>query len=98
MLFLNLTLVGISAEWRNSSVFAIMGKVIRLAGFVSLAAGCLMILATAVGVVMVDGFGSLVETLSLHTIWNFVALVPGIAMISLGWLIATHQGQDASRQ
>ena len=39
-----------------------MGKVIRKAGFVSLAAGCLMILATAVGVVMVDGFGRLVET------------------------------------
>ena len=68
-----------------------MGKVIRKAGFVSLAAGCLMILATAAGVVMVDGFGKLVETLSHHTIWNFVALVPGIAMISLGWLIATHQ-------
>ena len=75
-----------------------MGKVIRKAGFVSLAAGCLMILATAAGVVMVDGFGGLVETLRLHTIWSFVALVPGIAMISLGWLIATHRGRDASRQ
>jgi hypothetical protein len=75
-----------------------MGKIIRNAGFVSLTAGCLMILATAVGVVMVDGFGGLAETLRLHTIWSFVALAPGIAMISLGWLIVTHRGQDASRQ
>jgi hypothetical protein len=70
---------------------AFMDKIIRNAGFVSLAAGCLMILATAAGVVMVDGVGGLVETLRLHTIWSFVALVPGIATISLGWLITTHQ-------
>ena len=68
-----------------------MGKIITKAGFVSLAAGCLMILATAAGVVMVDGVGRLAEPLGLHTIGSFVALAPGIAMISLGWLIIWHQ-------
>jgi hypothetical protein len=68
-----------------------MDKSIRNAGYVLLAAGCIIILATAAGVVMLDGYGKLGEiTLSQHTIWNYVAVAPGIAAISLGWLVARH--------
>jgi len=69
----------------------IMVKIVRNAGYVLLAAGCIIILATTAGVVMLDGIGKLEEiTLSPHAVWNYVAVAPGIAAISLSWLIARH--------
>ena len=69
-----------------------MSKTIKNAGYVMFAAGVLMILATAVGFAMTVEFGEFRETVLEAR--SYVAVVPGIATISLGRLIARY---DASR-
>jgi cytochrome bd-type quinol oxidase subunit 1 len=63
-----------------------MGKDIRNAGYVLLAAGGAMILASFAGFVMMESFDKL--QVILRDARSYAAVAPGIIMISLGWLIA----------
>jgi hypothetical protein len=53
-----------------------------------LAAGGVMILASFAGFVMMESFDKLQVT--LRDAQSYVAVAPGIVMISLGWLIARY--------
>jgi hypothetical protein len=68
-----------------------MGKTIRNSGFVALGAGLIIILASYAGYLVLEGFDRLEATLKLYDVRTYIALVPGIVMTSLGWLIVRYQ-------
>jgi len=65
-----------------------MGKFIKIAGYVFLAAGGLLILTGYVGIYMKEGFSGLQEVLSPFNVQNLIAvaitLAPGGALVWLG--------------
>ena len=64
-----------------------MSRVIRNTGYVLLAAGGLMILASFAGFVMMESF----DKLQVRDVWSYVAVAPGIAAILLGWFITMYE-------
>ena len=77
-----------------------MGKTIRNSGYVALGAGFILILASYAGYVVLasyagyvvlEGFDRLEATLKLYDFRTYIALVPGIVMTSLGWVIVRYQ-------
>ena len=68
-----------------------MGKTIRNSGYVALAAGVIIILGSYAGYVVLEGSDRLEATLKLYDFRTYIALVPGIVMTSLGWVIVRYQ-------
>jgi hypothetical protein len=68
-----------------------MGKTIRNSGFVALGAGVIIILGSYAGYVILEGFDRFEAHLKLYDLRTYIALVPGIVMISLGWVIVRYQ-------
>lgn len=73
-----------------------MGKFIKIAGYVLLGVGGLMILIGYVGIYMTEGFSGLQEVLSPFNVWNLIAvaitLAPGGALLWLGNYLVERRG------
>jgi hypothetical protein len=68
-----------------------MGKTLRNSGYVALGAGVIIILASYAGYVMLEGVDRFEAHLKLSDFRTYIALVPGIVMTSLGWVIVRYQ-------
>ena len=53
--------------------------------------GLIIILASYAGYVVLEGFDRLEANLKLYDFRTYIALVPGIVMTSLGWVIVRYQ-------
>jgi cytochrome bd-type quinol oxidase subunit 1 len=64
-----------------------MSRVIRNTGYVMLAAGGLLILASFAGFTMMESF----DKLQVRDAWSYVAVAPGIATVLLGWFVTMYE-------